>query len=146
LPDAVASISGGRVLLDGKDLVALDESEMRRVRGRRLGIILQDPMTSLNPVLTIGDQIGEVMELYHGLGGRSLRDAIVNAMRRMGISAPATRLAAYPHEMSGGMRQRVGGAIAMAGPPAVLIADEPTTALDATVQAQFLALLKEVQH
>jgi oligopeptide/dipeptide ABC transporter ATP-binding protein len=146
LPDAVAGISGGRILLDGKDLLTLSESEMRRIRGRRLGIILQDPMTSLNPVLTIGDQIGEAIRLYRGLGGKALRDAVVEAMRRMRISAPTTRLAAYPHEMSGGMRQRVGGAIAMAGPPAVLIADEPTTALDATVQAQFLTLLKEVQR
>ena len=146
LPEGVASIAAGRVLLDGEDLVGLSESEMRRVRGRRLAIILQDPMTSLNPVLTIGDQIGEAIGLYRGLRRRPLRDAIVDAMRRMRISAPATRLAAYPHEMSGGMRQRVGGAIAMAGPPAVLIADEPTTALDATVQAQFLALLKDIQR
>jgi oligopeptide/dipeptide ABC transporter ATP-binding protein len=146
LPDAVASIAGGRVLLDGKDLVTASESEMRRIRGRRLGIILQDPMTSLNPVLTIGDQIGEAIRLYRGLRGKALRNAIIDAMHRMRIPAPATRVAAYPHEMSGGMRQRVGGAIAMAGPPAVLIADEPTTALDATVQAQFLALLKEVQQ
>jgi oligopeptide/dipeptide ABC transporter ATP-binding protein len=119
---------------------------MRGIRGQRLGIILQDPMTSLNPVLTIGDQIGEAIRLYRGLRGGSLRNAIIEAMHRMGISAPAARIAAYPHEMSGGMRQRVVGAIAMAGPPAVLIADEPTTALDATVQAQFLRLLKEVQQ
>jgi oligopeptide/dipeptide ABC transporter ATP-binding protein len=146
LPEGVGHIAGGRVLFEDTDLVPLSEAEMRRYRGRRLAIILQDPMTSLNPVLTIGDQVGEAVGLYRRLRGRPLWRAVVEALRQMRIPAPEARTHTYPHEMSGGMRQRVGGAIAMAGPPAVLIADEPTTALDATVQAQYLALLKEVQR
>jgi oligopeptide/dipeptide ABC transporter ATP-binding protein len=146
LPEGVGQIVGGRVLFEDTDLVPLSEAEMRRYRGRRLAIILQDPMTSLNPVLTIGDQVGEAVGRYRGLRGRAMWGAVVEALRQMRIPAPAARIHTYPHEMSGGMRQRVGGAIAMAAPPAVLIADEPTTALDATVQAQYLALLKEVQR
>ncbi len=146
LPDGIGRIAAGRVLFEDTDLVPLGEAEMRRYRGRRLAIILQDPMTSLNPVLTIGDQVGEAVGRYRALRGQSLRSAVVAALRQMRIPAPEARLHTYPHEMSGGMRQRVGGAIAMAAPPAVLIADEPTTALDATVQAQYLALLKEVQR
>jgi len=146
LPEGIGQTVGGRVLLEDTDLLALSEAEMRRYRGRRLAIILQDPMTSLNPVLTIGDQVGEAVGLYRGLKGKSLWSAVAEALRRMRIPAPEARIHTYPHQMSGGMRQRVGGAIAMAGPPAVLIADEPTTALDATVQAQYLALLKDVQR
>ena len=145
LPEGLARITQGRVWLDGADLTQLPESQMRAVRGRRISIILQDPMTSLNPVLTIGDQVGESVELYSRTKGRALRDAIIKLLGKMRIPAPQSRIDAYPHEMSGGMRQRVGGAIAIAGAPAVLIADEPTTALDATVQAQYLALLREVQ-
>jgi oligopeptide/dipeptide ABC transporter ATP-binding protein len=146
IPDSVGRVVGGRVMLDGKDLVALPESEMRVVRGKRISIILQDPMTSLNPVLRIGDQVGEAIGLYRGLTGKPLREAVIEALRAMRIPAPAQRVDVYPHQMSGGMRQRVGAAIGMAGPPIVLIADEPTTALDATVQAQFLTLLKDVQR
>ena len=146
LPEGVGQIVRGRVLFEDTDLVSLSEAEMRRYRGRRLAIILQDPMTSLNPVLTIGDQVGEAVRLCRGLRGRSLWSAVVEVLRQMRIPAPEMRMDAYPHQMSGGMRQRVGGAIALAAPPAVLIADEPTTALDATVQAQYLALLKEVQR
>jgi oligopeptide/dipeptide ABC transporter ATP-binding protein len=146
LPEGVGHIAGGRVLFEDTDLVPLGEAAMRRYRGRRLAMILQDPMTSLNPVLTIGDQVAEAVGLYRGLRGRPLWSAVVEALRQMRIPAPEARTHTYPHEMSGGMRQRVGGAIAMAAPPAVLIADEPTTALDATVQAQYLALLKDVQR
>src|SRR4051794_20398208 len=146
LPEGMGETIGGRVLFEDTDLLALSEPAMRHYRGRRLAIILQDPMTSLNPVLTIGDQVGEAVSLYRGLRGRPLWSAVVDALRQMRIPAPDARLGTYPHQMSGGMRQRVGGAIAMAGPPAVLIADEPTTALDATVQAQFLALLKDIQR
>ncbi len=146
LPEGIGRVAGGRVTCDGVDLVSLDEDAMRQYRGRRVSIILQDPMTSLNPVLTIGDQVGEGVRLYRGLKGKPLRDKIVDLLRRMRIPAPETRVDAYPHEMSGGMRQRVGGAIAVSGTPAVLIADEPTTALDATVQAQYLALLRDVQR
>ena len=146
IPDSLGRITSGRVMLDGVDLLGLSEREMRRFRGRRISVILQDPMTSLNPVLSIGDQVGEAIGVARGLTGGKLRTAVVEGLRAMRISAPEERVAAFPHQLSGGMRQRVGGAIAMAGPPAVLIADEPTTALDATVQAQFLALLKEVQR
>jgi oligopeptide/dipeptide ABC transporter ATP-binding protein len=146
LPDGVGRICGGRVICDDVDLVALDEDEMRQFRGRRISIILQDPMTSLNPVLTIGDQVGEGVRLYRALKGKSLREKVVELLRNMRIPAPETRVDAFPHEMSGGMRQRVGGAIAVSGTPAVLIADEPTTALDATVQAQYLSLLRDVQR
>lgn len=145
IPDSVGRVTGGRVVLEGTDTLGLSESEMRKVRGKRISIILQDPMTSLNPVLRIGDQVGEAISLYRGLSGKPLRAAVIESLRAMRIPAPAERVDVYPHQMSGGMRQRVGAAIGMAGPPAVLIADEPTTALDATVQAQFLALLKDVQ-
>ena len=146
LPEGIGRVAGGKIICDGVDLVALDEDAMRRYRGRRISIILQDPMTSLNPVLTIGDQVGEGVRLHRGLKGRPLREKIVDLLRRMRIPAPETRVDAYPHEMSGGMRQRVGGAIAVSGTPAVLIADEPTTALDATVQAQYLSLLRDAQR
>ena len=146
LPEGVGSIGGGKVICDGVDLVTLDENEMRKFRGRRISIILQDPMTSLNPVLRIGDQVGEGVRLYRGLKGKPLRALVVDLLRRMRIPAPETRIDAFPHEMSGGMRQRVGGAIAVSGTPTILIADEPTTALDATVQAQYLSLLRDVQR
>jgi oligopeptide/dipeptide ABC transporter ATP-binding protein len=146
IPDSVGHNAGGRVLLDGVDLLALDEAEMRAVRGKRISIILQDPMTSLNPVLRIGDQVGEAIKLYRGLKGKPLRAAIIESLRAVRIPAPRERVDVYPHQMSGGMRQRVCAAIGLAGPPEILIADEPTTALDATVQAQFLSLLKEVQR
>ena len=146
LPDGVGRITSGRVICDEVDLVPLPEEEMRRFRGRRIAIILQDPMTSLNPVLTIGDQVGEGLRLYRGLKGKPLREKIIDLLRGMRIPAPEARIDAFPHEMSGGMRQRVGGAIGVSGTPAVLIADEPTTALDATVQAQYLSLLRDVQR
>ena len=146
LPDGVGRITGGRVICDDVDLVPLPEEEMRSFRGRRIAIILQDPMTSLNPVLSIGDQVGEGLRLYRGLKGKPLREKIIDLLRGMRIPAPEARIDAFPHEMSGGMRQRVGGAIGVSGTPAVLIADEPTTALDATVQAQYLSLLRDVQR
>ena len=146
LPDGVGRITGGRVICDDVDLVPLPEEEMRSFRGRRIAINLQDPMTSLNPVLSIGDQVGEGLRLYRGLKGKPLREKIIDLLRGMRIPATEARIDAFPHEMSGGMRQRVGGAIGVSGTPAVLIADEPTTALDATVQAQYLSLLRDVQR
>jgi oligopeptide/dipeptide ABC transporter ATP-binding protein len=115
------------------------------VRGKQIAMVLQDPMTSLNPGLTIGTQVSEVVRLHQGLRGSSLRERILDALRRLRISAPEARLRQYPHQFSGGMRQRVSSAIALSCAPRLLIADEPTTSLDVTIQAQYLDLLKEVQ-
>jgi len=145
LPDRIGRIASGHVYYRGEDLVALDEKEMRYRRGRDISIVLQDPMTSLNPVLTIGAQVGEGVALHRKLPRFERLNFVIDLLRRMRIPAPETRVHVYPHEMSGGMRQRVCGAIAISGTPSILIADEPTTALDATIQAQYLGLLRRVQ-
>jgi oligopeptide transport system ATP-binding protein len=146
VPEPAGRIVGGRVLLDGDDLLRKSPAEMRRVRGKQIAMVLQDPMTSLNPALTIGTQVGEVVRLHQGLHGHPLRDRVLEALSRLRIPAAGSRLRHYQHQLSGGMRQRVSSAIAMACAPRLLIADEPTTSLDVTIQAQYLDLLKEVQR
>src|SRR3989449_4790133 len=145
VPEPAGRIVGGRVLLDGEDLLQKSPAEMRRVRGKQIAMVLQDPMTSLNPALTIGTQVGEVVRLHQGLRGAPLRERVLEALRRLRIPAAGTRLRHYSHQFSGGMRQRVSSAIALSCAPRLLIADEPTTALDVTIQAQYLELLKDVQ-
>jgi oligopeptide/dipeptide ABC transporter ATP-binding protein len=140
-----ARITGGRILLHGEDLLTKSEAEMRRYRGKRISMILQDPMTSLNPVLTVGEQVAEPIRLHQQLRGEAVRERVIRALSLLRIGAPELRMHSYPHQLSGGLRQRVVGAIALSCEPEVLIADEPTTALDVTVQAQYLALLREIQ-
>ena len=145
VPEPAGRIVGGRVLLEGEDLLQKSSAEMRRVRGKKIAMVLQDPLTSLNPALTIGTQVSEVVRLHQGLRGIPLRERVLEALRRLRIPAADTRLRNYSHQFSGGMRQRVSSAIALSCAPRLLIADEPTTALDVTIQAQYLELLKEVQ-
>ncbi len=142
---AAGQILGGRVELDGEEILALPEAEMRGVRGKRMAMIFQEPATSLNPVLTVGQQIGEVLQRHHGLEGQPARERMGELLRLVGIADPEHRLDEYPFQFSGGMKQRVMIAIALAGDPELLIADEPTTALDVTVQAQILDLLARLQ-
>jgi oligopeptide/dipeptide ABC transporter ATP-binding protein len=145
VPEPAGRIVGGRVLLSGEDLLQKSASEMRRVRGKQIAMVLQDPLTSLNPALTIGTQVSEVVRLHQGLRGPSLRERVLESLRRLRIPGADARLRHYSHQFSGGMRQRVSSAIALSCAPRLLIADEPTTALDVTIQAQYLELLKEVQ-
>ena len=140
-----AEVLGGRILFAGRDLVTTPESEMRRIRGRAITMVFQEPMTSLNPLHTIEKQVGEILELHGLSGGARLRPRVVELLTEVGIPDPASRLGAFPHQLSGGQRQRVMIAMALANRPDLLIADEPTTALDVTVQAQILRLLKDLQ-
>ncbi len=145
VPEPLGKIVSGEVLFDGQDLVKLSEGQMRRIRGNRIAMIFQEPMTALNPVFTIGNQIMETIGLHQNLSRRESQALAVDLLRRVGIPAPEQRLGNYPHHLSGGMRQRAMIAMAIACRPALLIADEPTTALDVTIQAQILDLLKELQ-
>jgi len=140
-----ARIVSGAVLLDGVDLLQLSEADMRKVRGNRLAMIFQEPMTSLNPVITIGSQVAESLRLHRGFSRREALSESAELLRQVGIPSPANRCREYPHQLSGGMRQRVMIAMALACRPLLLIADEPTTALDVTIQAQILDLLNQVQ-
>ncbi len=146
IPTPPGKVLGGQILFDGRDLLPLPEREMRRVRGRDIAMIFQEPMTSLNPVYTIGDQIAEAVVLHQNVSQRQAYEIAEQAMRDVGISDPGRRLHEYPHQMSGGMRQRVMIAMALSCKPRLLIADEPTTALDVTIQAQILELLRKLQR
>jgi oligopeptide/dipeptide ABC transporter ATP-binding protein len=145
LPEPAGQIIAGKIILEGQDLMRLSMNEMRKIRGKKISMILQDPMTSLNPVYTIGNQIAESIRLHQGLPEDKIEDEVISALRLLRIPAPEQRIKDYPFQLSGGMRQRVVGAIAMSCHPRLLIADEPTTALDATIQSQYIALFKDIQ-
>jgi oligopeptide/dipeptide ABC transporter ATP-binding protein len=145
LPPA-ARIAGGKLLFEGEDLLQKTDAEMRRVRGKRIAMILQDPMASLNPLFTIGDQVAEPIRVHEGTGRTTAWVRARELLKAVRIPSPETRLNQHPHEMSGGMRQRIVGAIGISCEPRLLIADEPTTSLDLTIQAQYLNLLRELQR
>jgi oligopeptide/dipeptide ABC transporter ATP-binding protein len=136
---------GGRIIFEGEDLLQKNRSEMSRIRGKKIAMILQDPMMSLNPVFTIGNQIGETLRYHQGLRNQALKGRVNELLLDVRIPEPERRMKQYPHEMSGGMRQRIVGAIALSCSPKLIMADEPTTNLDVTIQLQYLNLLKDLQ-
>ena len=146
VPKPAARIVSGEIILDGEDLVKKTKKEMRDIRGKKISMILQDPQTSLNPVFSIGNQVMEALGVSHKLSIKEMAGRAVNALRNVRVAAPERRMSDYPHQMSGGMKQRVIGAIAISSTPKVIIADEPTTALDVTIQLQYLQLLREIQE
>jgi peptide/nickel transport system ATP-binding protein len=146
VPIPPGRIAGGEILFDGADILKLPASEMRKVRGNKISMIFQEPMTSLNPVFTVGDQVAEVIRLHQKLSQREIQDRVIEAFRLVRIPAPESRIKEYPHQMSGGMRQRVIIAMALACNPKLMIADEPSTALDVTIQAQILDLMNNLKE
>lgn len=146
IPTPPGRIAGGHAYYKGRDLLALGADDIRKVRGKQIGIVYQDPMTSLNPVLTIGRQLTEVLQLHLGLGSKAARYQAAKLLDMVGIPMPTERLKDYPHQFSGGMRQRIIIAMALACMPRVLIADEPTTSLDVTIQAQIVELVKKLRQ
>ena len=145
IPEPPGKIAGA-IRFNGKNLLDLSEVEMRSIRGNEISMIFQEPMTSLNPVLTVGRQIGETLRLHQGMSARQAEDRAIDMLKLVGIPEPERRVREYPHQLSGGMRQRVMIAIALACNPKLLIADEPTTALDVTIQAQILDLMRDLKH
>ncbi|MGC7847403.1 ABC transporter ATP-binding protein [Desulforudis sp. 1088] len=146
VPNPPGRIVGGRILFGGEDLLAKSEKEMREIRGNRISMIFQEPMTSLNPVFTVGSQIAESLMIHQNMSRKEAWDKAIEMLALTGIPSPQKRVADYPHQMSGGMRQRVMIAMALCCRPQLLIADEPTTALDVTIQAQILDLMKDLQQ
>ncbi|MGE3711088.1 MAG: ATP-binding cassette domain-containing protein, partial [Hyphomicrobiaceae bacterium] len=146
LPYPAASHPSGEIFFDGRDMLKVNDAALRDIRGRRISIIFQEPMTSLNPLHPIEKQIGETLRLHRGMSRAQARTRTIELLTRVGIRDPEQRLSSYPHQLSGGQRQRVMIALALANEPDLLIADEPTTALDVTIQAQILELLKELQR
>ena len=146
VPKPAARIVSGEIILDGEDLVKKTTKEMRNIRGKKISMILQDPQTSLNPVFSIGNQVMEALGVSNKLSRKEMVGRAVDALRNVRVAAPERRMSDYPHQMSGGMKQRVIGAIAISSTPKVIIADEPTTALDVTIQLQYLQLLREIQE
>ncbi len=145
IPMPPGRIAAGTITYEGRNLLEMSDDEMRRIRGNEISMIFQEPMTALNPVYTVGDQIGEAIRLHQGVGRKESRLRAIEMLTLVGIPIPAQRVDEYPHQLSGGMRQRVMIAMALSCNPALLIADEPTTALDVTIQAQILELLKKLQ-
>lgn len=145
VPQPAGRIVGGQVLLNGEDLIPKSEKEMRQIRGKKISMILQEPMTSLNPVFTIVNQVAEPIRMHQKLNKKKAREKVKEMLRLVKIPSPEVRMKEYPHQMSGGMRQRIVGAMMLSCQPDLLIADEPTTALDVTIQAQFLKLIKDIQ-
>ena len=145
IPQPPGKIVGGQVLFDGRDLLRLPEDDLRHIRGNRIAMIFQDPMTSLNPVLTIGRQVGEALEVHQGLSANEAKQRTIELLRLVGIPEAERRVDDYPHQFSGGMRQRAMIAMALSCNPKLLIADEPTTALDVTIQAQIIDLVRRLR-
>ncbi|MBU2551507.1 MAG: ABC transporter ATP-binding protein [Proteobacteria bacterium] len=146
VPNPPGRIESGRIVFEGRDLLASSEADMRRLRGNEMSMIFQEPMTSLNPVFTVGDQIGEVFRVHQGMDKARALEAAADMLHQVGIPSPGQRVREYPHQMSGGMRQRVMIAMALACRPKLMIADEPTTALDVTIQAQILSLMNDLRR
>ena len=145
IPDPPGRIEGGEIFFESQDLLKVSEARMRKIRGNQISVIFQEPMTSLNPVFPVGDQVGEVIRLHQRLSRKETRERVLDAFQLVGIPAAESRLNDYPHQMSGGMRQRVMIAMALACNPMLMIADEPTTALDVTIQAQILDLMNKLK-
>lgn len=146
IPNPPGKVTGGQILYNGKDLVQLSEREMQKIRGNEISMIFQEPMTSLNPIIRCGKQIAESLKLHRGMKKKEAMEEAIRMMEAVGIANPSMRAYEYPHQMSGGMRQRVMIAMALACQPQILIADEPTTALDVTIQAQILDLIRDLNQ